>query len=166
MTAYLLIRARGTVNVNGRIQDTLRMLHLPRPNFGIVVPKTDSYDGMIHKVKDYVAYGEIDATTMGELLKQRGRWTGDKRVDDASVNKATAGKFKTVADYAKAVVDGKATLADLGEDFKPYFRLHPPIGGWEPIKRHYTVGGALGYRGKDINHLVKKMLAQPVAQEA
>ncbi len=163
MTAYLLIRVRGTVNVTGKIQDTLRMLHLPRPNFATVIPKTDAYEGMIHRVKDYVAYGEIDAPTFARMLTTRGRVTGDALVTDAIVAKATGNKFRNVADYAKAVVEGKATLKDLGEDFKPYFRLHPPVGGYEPIKRHYTVGGALGYRGKEIAHLVTRMLEQPVA---
>ena len=161
MVAHLLIRVRGTVNVNGRIQDTLRMLHLPRPNFATVVPKDESFDGMVHKVKDYVAYGEVDAPTLTQLLTQRGRVTGDKLVDDAFVKAATQNKFATVADFAKAVADGKAKLSELGPDFKLYFRLHPPVGGYEPIKRHYTVGGALGYRGKEINKLVKRMLEQP-----
>ncbi|RMF55287.1 50S ribosomal protein L30 [Candidatus Woesearchaeota archaeon] len=38
--------------------------------------------------------------------------------------------------------------------------LHPPRGGFERkgIKKAFTKGGALGYRGKKINDLIKKML--------
>ena len=43
---------------------------------------------------------------------------------------------------------------------KPFFRLHPPKGGFEKagIKKPFTVKGALGYRGDKINDLIKKML--------
>lgn len=50
--AVVLVRIRGTVNVNGKISDTLDMLHLRHPNHAVVVPKTDSYMGMINKIKD------------------------------------------------------------------------------------------------------------------
>lgn len=160
--AYCVVRVRGTVNVNGRIQDTLKFMHLPRVNFASIVPSKDpSTDGMIKRAKDYMAYGEINAGTLTELLTKRGRLTGDKPVTDAFVKSATGGKYATIAAFAEAVVKNEARLKDLGGDFKPFFRLHPPVGGWEPIKRHYTVGGALGYRGGAINDLVKKMITQP-----
>lgn len=43
---------------------------------------------------------------------------------------------------------------------KPFFRLHPPRGGFERkgIKTPFTVGGALGYRGEKINDLIKAMI--------
>ena len=43
---------------------------------------------------------------------------------------------------------------------KRFFRLNPPRKGWEGkgIKKSYSVGGALGYRGKAINDLIKRML--------
>jgi len=43
---------------------------------------------------------------------------------------------------------------------KPYFRLHPPRGGFERkgIKAPFTLGGSFGYRGQAINTLIKKML--------
>lgn len=43
---------------------------------------------------------------------------------------------------------------------KPFFRLHPPRGGFERkgIKKTFKVGGALGYRGSKINELIKRMI--------
>jgi large subunit ribosomal protein L30 len=43
---------------------------------------------------------------------------------------------------------------------KPVLRLHPPRGskGWGGIKRSYTVGGALGFRGEAIRDLVSRMM--------
>jgi len=51
---------------------------------------------------------------------------------------------------------------EQGEDdkLKPYFRLHPPRGGFERkgIKKTFAEGGALGDRGEKINLLIRKML--------
>ena len=157
--SIILVRIRGTVHVTGKTADTLDMLHLKRPNAATIIPKTESYIGMVQRVKDYVAYGDIDADTLVALLKARGKWMGDKPMDDASIKTATENKFSTVEAFAKAVVDGKATLKDLGENAKPVFRLHPPTGGHKgSTKRHYTVKGELGYRGKEINELIRRMM--------
>ena len=43
-------------------------------------------------------------------------------------------------------------------DVKPLFRLHPPKGGWKSTKKPFVRGGALGYRGKAINDLVRRMV--------
>lgn len=43
---------------------------------------------------------------------------------------------------------------------KPFFRLSPPRKGFERkgTKRAYEQGGALGYRGKNINDLLRRMV--------
>lgn len=157
--SLVLVRIRGTVHVTGKIRDTLEMLRLNRPNHAVVIPKTDSYLGMVNMVKDYVAYGDIDADTMSALIKARGRVMGDKPIDDAFVKTATENKYATVDAFAKAVAKGEATLKDLGEEAKPVFRLHPPEGGHKgSTKRHFSVKGELGYRGKEINELVRRMM--------
>lgn len=40
------------------------------------------------------------------------------------------------------------------------YRLQPPKGGFERkgIKKTFKQGGALGYRGKEVNQLIKRML--------
>ena len=43
-------------------------------------------------------------------------------------------------------------------EIKPLFRLSPPKKGYEGIKRSFTNGGALGYRGKEINKLLERAL--------
>ena len=157
--SLILVRLRGTVRLNGKIADTMEMLRLNRPNHAVVIPRTESYMGMVGKVKDYVAYGEIDAATMSALLKGRGRVMGDKPIDDAFVKSATENKYANVDAFAKALADGTATMKDLGEDAKPVFRLNPPVGGFKgSTKKHFTVKGELGYRGKEINELIKRMI--------
>ena len=43
---------------------------------------------------------------------------------------------------------------------KPFFRLAPPRKGFgrKGIKKSFSIGGALGYRGTKINDLIKRML--------
>jgi large subunit ribosomal protein L30 len=62
-------------------------------------------------------------------------------------------------DTYKELVDKKGEK-DLSKDkLKPYFRLHPPVGGFERrgIKVPFTLGGALGKRD-NMDSLIKKML--------
>ena len=65
---YLVIRARSDRGVTKKIRDTMTMLNLTRVNHAVLVPKTDSYDGMLQKVKDYVTWGEVDADTISTLI--------------------------------------------------------------------------------------------------
>jgi large subunit ribosomal protein L30 len=54
----------------------------------------------------------------------------------------------------------KLLVEKRGEKGKTFFRLHPPIKGWERkgTKMSYNNGGALGDRGEKINELVKRMI--------
>jgi large subunit ribosomal protein L30 len=157
--SLFLVRIRGTVHVTGKTADTLEMLRLNRPMHAVVLPKTESYLGMVNRVKDYVAYGDVDAETMSALIKSRGRVMGDAPITDQFVKDATKGKYANVDAFAKAVVKGEATMKDLGDEAKPVFRLNPPVGGFKgSTKRHFTVKGELGYRGKDINELIRRMI--------
>ena len=67
--------------------------------------------------------------------------------------------FLSIDDFAKALVSGEASMKDV-DGLKPVLRLHPPRGskGWGGIKRSYTVGGALGFRGEAISDLVSRMM--------
>ncbi len=150
---YAVVRLRGTVNVNRKIKDTLKMLRLHKRYHCVVIPVNSSYKGMLQVVKDYVAYGEIDAETLALLLRTRGRLRGGKKLTDEYVNEKTG--YESIEEFAKAVVEGKANLKDL-PDLKPVFRLHPPRGGLKNIKWHYPMG-SLGYHGGNINKLLYKM---------
>ena len=157
--SLFLVRIRGTVHVTGKTRDTLEMLRLNRPMHAVVVPKTESYLGMVHRVKDYVAYGDIDVDTLSALIRARGRVMGDDPITDEFVRTATNGKHAGIDAFARAVIKGEATFKELGEQAKPVFRLNPPVGGFKgSTKRHFTVKGELGYRGKDINELIRRMM--------
>jgi large subunit ribosomal protein L30 len=125
MEKIAAVRIRGKIRVDRDVLDTLDMLRLYRQNFCSVFEKTPSILGMLQKVKDYIAWGEISEDTIKEMLQKRGE--------------------KDPKDPKK---------------YKPYFRLQPPRGGFERkgIKKSFTAGGVLGYRGAKINDLIKKMI--------
>ena len=159
--AYTIIRLRGTQNLNPKTKDTLKYMRLNRVNHAVVLPESDTTKGMLQVAKDYVTWGEVDAKTLANVIKTRGRLVGDNPITDAHVAKHTS--FKTIDALAEAIVSGKAAYKDVPE-VKPIFRLHPAHGGLEGIKRSVQAGGALGYRGPDINELLGRMLG--VADEA
>jgi Ribosomal protein L30/L7E len=44
----------------------------------VVVPGTPDVMGMIERANDWITWGEIDADTLAEVLRRRGRIAGDK----------------------------------------------------------------------------------------
>ncbi|HIH17835.1 MAG TPA: 50S ribosomal protein L30 [Nanoarchaeota archaeon] len=141
-----VIRIRGKLDKSKEVKETFERLRLRRKHVCVLLPENESNKGMIHKVKDFVTYGEINKETLKELLEKRGKLAGD--------NKITSLK----EDFIDSLMAGKAKLADAG--IKPFFRLAPPRQGFGKIgiKKGFAEKGALGYRGKEINALLKKMM--------
>ena len=135
---FAVVRVRGTVTAKPQIRDTLHMLNLMAVNNCTLIPGTDSYRGMLQKVKDYVTWGEISASMLERLLAAKTELEGDQ------LQQATEQLMK---DDVKLSDVASSTL-----------RLHPPVKGYEGIKRSYQLGGALGYRGDDINLLLERMI--------
>lgn len=154
---FLIVRVRSDRGVERSIRDTMAMLNLTRVNHATIVPESATYAGMLQKSKDFVTWGVVDAGTIENLLKERGRMVGDKPVDDAAIKAGS--EFKSVKDFAKALAAGEATMKSV-DGLKPVLRLHPPRGskGWGGIKRAYSVGGALGFRGDEISSLAERMM--------
>ncbi len=150
----VVIRIRGSVNVNHEIAETLEMLNLKRVNNAVIIDERPSYRGMLQKVKDYVTWGEADAADVSLMLRNRCEVEGAGRLSDEFVKKNTS--FKGIDDFSRAFVDFKTELSDI-PGLKKVFRLHPPRKGHNGIKRSYSVGGTLGNRGKDIKALIHKM---------
>jgi len=151
---YAVVRLRGQVNVRYTIEDTMKMLRLHKVNHCVFVPEDPHYKGMVQKVKDYVAYGKIDAKTLAEVLENRGRLEGDTRLTEEYIRENT--DYDSIQAFAEAVVEGKTSLKDVPK-LKPVFRLHPPRKGHAGIKRTVQQGGELGNHGENINVLLHKM---------
>ena len=152
---FAVIRVRGSVNVNTKIKDTLKLLRLNRVNHCVIIPDIKTYSGMLQKVKDYVTWGEVKPETLAKMIIHRGKLVGGVNVSDKYLKENS--DFKSIMSFAKAISAGEAKYSDL-KDIKPIIRLHPPRKGYEGIKRSFQVGGALGYRGDEINTLIDRMI--------
>jgi large subunit ribosomal protein L30 len=151
---YAVVQVRGVVNTRQDIKDTLKMLRLHHINHCVLVADTPENLGMIRKVKDYVAYGEVDAMTIETLLRTRGRLIGDAALTDEYIKSNST--YSGITELAQALAGGELKLRDI-PGVKPVLRLHPPRKGYKTTKRTFVQGGALGYYGQEINTLLYKM---------
>jgi len=136
-----LVQIRGDVNMDTDIHDTLKMLNIHHVNHCTLVPDTDTYNGMVSKVNDFVAFGEPSQETVETLIERRGEpLEGDADVDDEWVAEHTA--YDDIEGLAFALVSEETTLQEQG--LSPTLRLHPPRGGHDGIKHPTKEGGELG----------------------
>lgn len=139
-----IIRIRGTVKAKKEMEHTLQRLRLNRKMHCIIAKDEPGVRGMLQKAKDYITWGEIDDDMLKRLIEKRGRKPGDARL----------GKEEALA-AAEQLASGKKPK-DAG--IKAVFRLSPPSKGFrKSIKQHYP-NGELGYRGKEINELLMRMI--------
>jgi len=103
---------------------------------------------MIEKIKRYVCAGEIDNDVFKLLIEKRGKSAGKNMPINISSDK--------IIDWINKFREGKAKFEDLG--IKPFFRLHPPIGGFRKSMKVFWPTGVLGWQGKEINVLIKRMI--------
>lgn len=150
---FAVIRIRGTAGTSKKVLDTLRMLRLNAVNHCVLLPETPDYKGMLDVVRDVATWGEVDRETLVELLKKRLRLKGGKRIDESMLKQITGYNYEELAD---ALFSGRAKIKDFNL-LEPAFKLTPPSKGFKNVKEHYPKGD-LGYRGKEINELLKRMM--------
>ena len=119
---YAVVQVRGVVKTRRDIKDTLKMLRLHHINHCVLVPDSPENLGMIRKVKDYVAYGEVDAATIETLLQTRGRVIGDAPLTDDYIKSNST--YSGIAEFAKALAGGETKLRDV-PGLKPVLRFTP-----------------------------------------
>ena len=138
----------------------MEMLRLHRVNHCVLLPQNETTKGMLQVVKDYVTWGEVNHDTIARMLFHKGEVTGGSKLTDDYVKKNSG--HGSILNLSKAMESGEATLADV-KGLKPVLRLPPPRGGYRGAKISFVDGGALGYRGAEIEKLVDRML--PKAKE-
>jgi len=158
MVLYAIIRIRGIPDTPYDIEHTLRLLRLVRKFHCVLYPDTPSIRGMLHKVKDWVTWGEIDRETLILLLRRRGRVVGNKPLTDDYVKAKL--RLSSIEELADKLLSGELQFHKLDSyGIKPVFRLHPPRGGFKKsTKKPFGAGGELGYRGPAINELLRRMI--------
>ena len=138
---HALVQLRGDVNMDTDIHDTLKMLNIHHVNHCTFVPDTDTYNGMVTKVNDFVAFGEPSQATVELLIETRAEPAeGDADVDDEWVAENT--EFDDIEGLAWSLIAEETTLQEQG--LSPTLRLHPPRGGHDGIKHPTKEGGELG----------------------
>lgn len=152
---FAVIRIRGRSGIRKRTQKTLLFLGLKRINNLVLKKEDPSTIGMLKNAKDYITWGEIDAITLEKMLEKRAKTIGNKKITKEFLETI---KISTIKELAKQLLEEKISLKKIG--LKPVFNLTPPKKGFERkgIKKTFTQGGALGYRGKEINKLILKMI--------
>lgn len=135
-----IIRIRGEVGLNRDIVETLNRLRIRKKYSCVIFEPTEEKLGMLKKVKNFVAWGEINDETLEKLIKGRG-----KLIDKA--------KKLDVKKIVEGIKSGKK-YSEL--NLKPFFRLHPPRGGINS-KLHFPKG-VLGNHKDKINELLGRML--------
>jgi large subunit ribosomal protein L30 len=152
---YAVVRVRGIVNIRPDTKKTLQLLNLTRANHCVVLEENASIKGMLQVAKDYVTWGEIEKNILLKLINTRGKLEGDKKLTDEHLKSSTS--YGNIDQLSQAIIDNKFKYKDI-PNVKPIFRLNPPKKGYEGIKRSFVNKGALGYRGKEINKLIEKMI--------
>ncbi len=152
---FAAVRVRGIVNVKPDIKRTLQLFRLTRVNHCVLLEENASIKGMLQIAKDYITWGEIDKTILSELIGSRGKLEGDKELTEDYIKSATS--YNNLEKLSQAIIDNKFKYKDI-PNVKPIFRLSPPKNGYEGIKRSFVNKGALGYRRKEINKLLERMI--------
>ena len=152
---FAVVKVRGTIRAQRETRETLEMLRLAKTNNAVLIDNRPSYMGMLYRVQNYVAWGEASKETVALLLKKRGRLAGGKKLTDEAVEKLG---YKSIDKLADAIANCKAEFQKL-PSVQPVFRLRPPSKGLKgKTKKSFIAGGEAGYRGENINELIKRMV--------
>ena len=73
MNKVAIIRIKGMIGIRKDVEETLSRLRLRRKYACVVLEITPEIEGMLKKVRDFVAYGEIKDETYKELISKRGK---------------------------------------------------------------------------------------------
>lgn len=153
---FVAVRLRSSIETSGESKETLRLLGLHRVNHAIILEEKRNVVGMLKKTSHRVTWGEVEPPTLAELLRKRGRMVGGGRLTDDLVR--THLGIRSIEEMAKSICEGRVKLGDI-HGLKPVFRLTPPSGGFKrSTKRSFGAKGELGYRGKEINSLLLRMM--------
>lgn len=149
------VRVRGTIRASRYARETLEMLHLTRNNYAVLIDDRPSFLGMLKAAQNFITWGEAARETVHTLISNKGRLVGNKKLTDEYSQSVG---FKSSLELEEAIFDCRIEYWNLA-NVQPVFRLHPPSKGFKgKIKKSYSTGGELGYRGDKINDLVKRMV--------
>lgn len=153
---FAVIRVRGVMDIDKRIEDTMRMMNLKKNNSCVVLPESANVKGMLQKAKDVLTWGEVEKSTLAKMLERRlhAKGAGERRIDAKDLKKATG--FDSFDALADAIISGKFEM-HKSDKVQVTFGLAPPSKGFSSVHDTYPKGD-IGYRGKEINALIERMI--------
>lgn len=153
----LAIRIDGTPNVKPPEELTLNSLRMKSRYSAVLLHDSPSVRGMLQRIKDHITWGEAKKGDIERLLSNRARTPEGLGLTSKFVK--NKGDLAGVREVISGLYSGKVTLSKLWEmGIEPYFRLHPPRGGFpKSSKRPFADGGELGYRKEGLGKLLVKM---------
>ncbi|ARM75944.1 50S ribosomal protein L30 [Acidianus manzaensis] len=153
--SLLIIRIRGYASTPWNIQETLEMLRLPKRFNAMVYPNDNNIKGMLIKVQPYITWGELNEDG-AELILSRLKTLDHNGLTD-EVAKKYFGMDK--GELKQKIVSGELKINKYSSIFSLPIRLHAPSGGFKgKINSPYKNKGEFGYRGIEINNLLKRMV--------
>lgn len=153
--SILVIRIRGYASTPWNIQETLEMLRLPRRFNAMVYPYTESIRGMLIKVQPYVTWGELNEEG-AEILISKLRTVNHNKVDNEFIKKYFS---LEKSEFVKKIAEGEIKINKYSSLLSLPIKLRPPSGGFKgKVSKPYKNKGEFGYRGIEINNLLKRMI--------
>ena len=138
-----VIRIVGKVGIEKDVKETLNRLRIRKKFSCVILRGKPEIIGMIEKVRNFVAYGDISKETFIKLLEKRGK----------KINKQAKLESQKIAEE---FFSGKIERNYEDFNLKPFFSLHPPRGGIK-TKIHFPKG-VLGNHQDKIKLLIERML--------
>ncbi|NPA38688.1 MAG: 50S ribosomal protein L30 [Candidatus Nanohaloarchaeota archaeon] len=112
-TYIAVVRVKGTVGVDKRIEETLKRLKLTKPNHVVFYKLTPSIEGMVKKVKDYVTWGEVEESFIKEVESKASKSKEDDNLYRLAPPRKGYGKKGIKHSYSK-----KGAVGYRGKDIK------------------------------------------------
>lgn len=75
-----IIRIRGQVGVKKEITETLYRLRLRKKYSCVVIKQGEENQKVVKRLRDFIAYGDLDEETHKELIKKRGKKDKDGKL--------------------------------------------------------------------------------------
>jgi len=156
-----VVRIRGIIGLHPKPRKILQLLRLRQINNGTFVRLNKATKEMLRLVEPYITYGNPNAKTVRELIYKRGFGKINRQripITDNVIVEKSLGKYGIIC-----VEDVIHEIYTVGPHFKEVnkflwtFKLNPPRGGWNTIKKHYNEGGDFGNREDKINALIRRM---------
>ena len=155
---YLIaIRLDGTPTVRHPEELTLNTLRMKTRYSAVLLRDNPSVSGMLQRIKDHITWAEAKKEDIELLLSSRASTAEGLGLAPEFVKKNSG--LAGVSELVAALYSGKVTLVKLREmGIAPYFRLHPPRGGFpRSSKRPFTESGELGFRKEGLYGLLTRM---------